>query len=117
MITTIPPSAMLHELLIWARSAYFIIRTIQLIFSAKTVFFSHNNSARTVFFSQVSAGRTSVQINLCRPMASFKFEQEIVGKSIARGCIAWRTRHNASLLKLLRAMVVLGLHHSKLVSV
>ena len=29
---------MLHELLIWARSAYFIIRTIQLIFSAEIVF-------------------------------------------------------------------------------
>jgi len=43
------------------RSAYFIIRTIQLVFSAGTVFFSHNNSARTMFFSQfsqVSASRT-----------------------------------------------------------
>ena len=29
--------------------AYFIIRTFQLVFSAETVFFSHNNSVGTVF--------------------------------------------------------------------
>ena len=31
---------------------YLIIRLFQLIFLARTVFFSHNNSTGTVFFSQ-----------------------------------------------------------------
>ena len=44
------------------RSAYLIIRTIQLVFWARTVFFSHNNSARRAFFSQVSASRTEPKL-------------------------------------------------------
>ena len=37
----------------WPRSAYPKNNTIQLVFSAKTVFFSHNISAGTVFSSQI----------------------------------------------------------------
>ena len=36
------------------------IRFVRLLFSAGTVFFSHNNSVRTVFFSQVSDQRTGL---------------------------------------------------------
>ena len=38
--------------------AYFIIRTFQLVFSAGTIFFSHNKSAGTVFRLVFSAKRT-----------------------------------------------------------
>ena len=44
---------------LWPHSAYLIIRTIQLVFSAGTVFFSRNKSARTVFFSQFNQVSTS----------------------------------------------------------
>ena len=65
-LDTLPPSQVLAERL-RSRSAYLIIRTIQLVFSAGTIFFSHNNSARTVFFSQfsqVSASQTGLTVHL-----------------------------------------------------
>ena len=45
-------------------SAYLIIRTIELVFSAGTVFFSHNNLVRTVF-SVNSAKFQQAERDLC----------------------------------------------------
>ena len=49
------------------RLAYLIIWLIWLLFSAGTIFFSHNNSARTVFFNQFQPserGKTSCSSEL-----------------------------------------------------
>jgi len=62
---------------LWPHSAYLIIRTIQLVFSTETVFFSHNNLVRTVF-SANSTKFQQIQSSFSKPNGTMYISEALI---------------------------------------